>query len=155
MRGEGVHGPRPKSCTQARPDDPDGGPDDPGVVRMIRVLVQMIWLRRADPARPGRRGVWITRMIRGSVRMRRRGRWWRWSRTRSAMLWGSVACPLLECAATLAHPFVTRPRVSSPSERRRQHKAKPVDRSSNACRLTRASSSSNNINSSTTSSKKS
>ena len=31
MRGEGVHGPRPKSCAQARPDDPDGVLDDPGV----------------------------------------------------------------------------------------------------------------------------
>ena len=31
MRGEGVHGPRPKSCAQARPDDPAGVPDDPGV----------------------------------------------------------------------------------------------------------------------------
>ena len=27
---EWVHGPRPKSCTSARPDDPDRVPDDPG-----------------------------------------------------------------------------------------------------------------------------
>ena len=31
MRGEGIHGLRPKTCAQARPNDPDGVPDDPGV----------------------------------------------------------------------------------------------------------------------------
>ena len=72
MRGEGVHGPRPKSCAQARPDDPNGVPDDPGIVdpydpdgvpddpasgvfgaviRTIRGSARMIRLSRDDPAR--------------------------------------------------------------------------------------------------------
>ena len=46
MRGEGVHGPRPKTCAQARPDDPgvrgpddpDGVPDDPASVEAFGCL---------------------------------------------------------------------------------------------------------------------
>ena len=59
----------PETCTQARPDDPDGGPDDPGNFRMIQDLVRMIRLQQGASAWFGRQGWGFTPMIRGAVQM--------------------------------------------------------------------------------------